>query len=142
VITISVLLEDSLLVPVTWNALGAMPETASAAVTVATVTSFWFGGHNEQPAAGIQEITGAVLSMFTFAVAGVLTVPALSLQLPETVCPAPSAMTATGSVQESTPERLSVPANDTVAFKLIQPFAFRGGTTWRLLGVRFYRYTT
>jgi len=56
-----------------------------------------------------------------------LTFPALSVQVPLTVCPAPSDVSVTGAEQESIPERLSVPVNDTVALVLFQPFALGAG---------------
>src|SRR5438132_1380356 len=55
--------DGSLLVPTTSKDLGAIPETASAAVTVATCTSLWLGGHSVQPGAGMPEITGELLSI-------------------------------------------------------------------------------
>jgi hypothetical protein len=59
-----------LLVPVTSKEPGANPDNASIAVTVASWTNLWFGGQSVQPPAGIPEITGDFLSMFTLAVAG------------------------------------------------------------------------
>jgi hypothetical protein len=63
VIEISGALGGSLLVPATWKVLGAKPDSESAAVTVATWTILPFGGHSEQPGAGIPEMTGGVLSI-------------------------------------------------------------------------------
>src|ERR1700680_1232880 len=53
VIEISGALGGSLLVPVTWNDPAASSDNASAAVTVATCTILPFGGHTEQPGAGM-----------------------------------------------------------------------------------------
>ena len=53
--------EDSLLVPATLK--DAMPDSASAALTVATWIILPFGGQSEQVGAGIPEITGGVLSI-------------------------------------------------------------------------------
>jgi hypothetical protein len=50
-------------VPVTWNELGAKPDGASGAVTVATWISLPFGGQSAQPGGGIPEMTGGVWSI-------------------------------------------------------------------------------
>src|SRR6266849_6154489 len=55
--------DASLLVPVTLKEPGERPDRASVAVTVATCTILLFGGHREQPGAGIPEMTGGVLSI-------------------------------------------------------------------------------
>lgn len=127
VIRISGALGGSLLVPVIWNEPGATPESESMAFTVATCTIFPFGGQSEQPGAGNPEITGGVLSMLTTAVAGELILPALSVQVPETDCAAPSVVNRIGDVQKSIPERASVPVKDTVTLVLFQPLAFGRG---------------
>src|SRR5581483_4286605 len=56
------LYDGSLLTTLTFNEPGAS-DSASVAVTSATCTSLWLGGHIEHPAAGIPEITGGVLSI-------------------------------------------------------------------------------
>src|SRR5207244_2478686 len=94
----------------------------------ATWTSLLLGGHKKQPTPGIPEITGGVLSILIGAVAaGLLTLPALSVHLPETGGFTPSVVTVTGGEQKSIPDRLSAPVNDTVTFVLFQPFASGGG---------------
>jgi hypothetical protein len=117
-----------LLVPVIWNEAGTRPESESAAVTVATCIILPFGDQSVQPAAGIPEINGGVLSMLTIAFAGELIFPALSVQVPETDWPAPSAVKVIGTVQEAIPESASAPVKDTVTFVLFQPRAFGTGT--------------
>src|SRR5438045_3633179 len=94
----------SLLVPVTLKDPRARPDSASDAITVPTVSRFLLGGQSVQPAAGIPEIIGGVLSMFTLAMAGLLTLPALSVQVPEADCPAPSPINVIGPVQKSIPD--------------------------------------
>src|ERR1043166_6416471 len=54
---------SSLLLPVTVKAPASSPDSTSVAVTVATCTSSRFGGQSVQPAAGIPEMTGRVLSI-------------------------------------------------------------------------------
>jgi hypothetical protein len=66
--------------------------------------------------------------MFTFATAGVLTFPALSVQVPDAIWPAPSLLNVIGEEQKAMPERLSVPLKETVTFELFQPLAFAEGT--------------
>ena len=56
-------LDGSLLVPVMLNEPAARPDCKSEAVTVATCTILWFGGQSEQPAPGMPEITGRLLSI-------------------------------------------------------------------------------
>src|SRR5215469_7752788 len=67
----------SLLAPVTSNE--DIPESASAAETVATSTNLWLGGNRLQFAPGSPEITGGVLSIFTVRVLGDSWLPALSM---------------------------------------------------------------
>src|SRR6266571_4660148 len=70
-------------------------------------------------------MTGAVLSMLMpLAVAVGLVLPALSLQVPEADCPAPSALSVVAAVQKSIPDKLSLPAKVTVTLVLFQPLAF------------------
>ena len=54
---------SSLLLPVTVKEPASSPDSTSVAVTVATCTSSRFGGQSVQPAAGIPEMTGRVLSI-------------------------------------------------------------------------------
>jgi hypothetical protein len=49
-----------LLVPVTLKDPAAMPDIASAAVTVATGIILWSGGQMEQSGPGMPDITGGV----------------------------------------------------------------------------------
>ena len=53
-------LGGSLLEPATLKDPGAMPDIASAAVTLTTGTILWFGGQIEQPGPGMPDITGGV----------------------------------------------------------------------------------
>src|SRR2546426_921102 len=73
------------------------------------------------------EMTGGVMSMFTLAIARVLTLPALSMQVPDADCPLPSALKSRGGVHASMPERASVPEKVTVTLVLFQSFALERG---------------
>jgi len=74
----------SLLVTVIANEPGAIAEPGSAAVIAAICTSFLFGGQRLQPATGMPEIVGGVLSMLMWlTVAGWLVFPAASVQMPD-----------------------------------------------------------
>ena len=53
--------------------------------------------------------------------------PALSVQVPETDCPAPSALSVTGVVHESIPDKLSVALAVTDTLVLFHPLAFGPG---------------
>ena len=70
---------------------------------------------------------GRILSILTFAVAGLLTLPALSVHVPDTGWPAPSVVSVTGGVQESMPERSSVPVVETFTLPLFHPLPFGAG---------------
>src|SRR5690242_1397097 len=52
----------SLLLPVTMNEPGAIPDPASVAVMIATWTNWWLGGHSVQFGEGIPEMVGGVVS--------------------------------------------------------------------------------
>jgi hypothetical protein len=100
----------------------ATPERPSEVVN-GTETSVLF-----QPAAFAAGVAapnvsvGAVLSMLMLlAVAVALTFPALSVQVPEADCPAPSLLFVTAAVHESIPDRLSAPVKLTVTSVLFQP---------------------
>jgi hypothetical protein len=65
--------------------------------------------------------------LIPLAVAGALSFPALSVQVPEADCPAPSELNVTGALQEAMPERASNPLKLTVTSVLFQPLAFGAG---------------
>src|SRR5207249_11901975 len=122
----------------------ASPESASAAVTVPTVTSLWSGGQSEQPA-GIPEITGRVLSILTVSDWGDSMFPATSVAkkvmvvapsltrfidavFPETTCGAAGcAPVREYSVCFTIPPGLSCALRVTFTSPLFQPFTFGGG---------------
>src|SRR4051794_10703535 len=70
----------------------AIDEVASPALTVATVTSLWFGGQRLHAAPGIPLICGALRSMETVIVRGASELPARSVAKYVTVV-TPSAVT-------------------------------------------------
>src|SRR5207249_4269745 len=61
------------------------------------------------------------------AVAVALKLPALSLQVPEADCPAPSDVNVFVAVQKSMPDKASVPLNVTLTVPLFQPLLFESG---------------
>src|SRR6266536_4406229 len=65
--------------------------------------------------------------LMPLAVAAGLTLPALSVQVPEANCPAPSTLNVIAVAQRSIPDRLSLPAKVTVTFVLFHPLAFAAG---------------
>src|SRR5215207_9374109 len=74
-----------------------------------------------------------VLSMLMLeAAAGALTLPALSVHVPEADCAAPSLLKTTGAEQESRPDKLSEPVKLTVTSVLLQPLAFGPGAALAL----------
>jgi hypothetical protein len=109
--------------------LGLMPDKLSDIVPdTVTVTIFPFGG---QSALGLAEAvtTGGVLSMLIPLTVAVAELPATSVQVPLTDCPAPSAerTVGAGGLPSAKPERLSVHVKLTVTLVLFQPFAFGAG---------------
>jgi len=105
----------------------ASPESASLPLNV-TVTSVLFQPLAFAPGLALALAVGAVLSMLMpEAVAGSLTLPALSVQVPEADWPAPSAARTAGAVQLAIPESASLPVNVTVTSVLFQPLAFAPG---------------
>jgi len=71
---------------------------------------------------------GGVLPMLMpVMVAGALTLPALSVQVPEPDCPLPSPSNVICPVQKSMPDPKSVPVEVTVTLVLFQPLAFGTG---------------
>ena len=63
----------------------------------------------------------------SLAIAGVLTLPALSVQVPEADWPEPSLLNTTAGSQKSFPERASEPLKLTVTSVLFQPASFGAG---------------
>src|SRR3989454_8573510 len=71
---------------------------------------------------------GGVLSILMPLIrAGVLTFPALSRQVPNADCPAPSPSNVIAPVHESMPDKLSVPLKLIVTFVLFQPLTLGTG---------------
>ena len=106
----------------------ATPERASEAVkgkeTFVLFQPAALGGGLAAP----KSIVGATLSMLIPLMdAARLTLPALSVQVPEADWLAPSALRITAGWQASMPERLSIPAKVTVTAVLFQPFALGPG---------------
>jgi hypothetical protein len=101
----------------------ATPDVASAAVNVMdTFVLFHPLG------AGPNVSVGGVLSiLIPLAVAGALTLPALSVHDPDADWLAPSEDKVTGLAQLSIPDKLSVPLKLTVTSVLFQPLAFAAG---------------
>src|SRR5262245_29777951 len=126
----SVASTGSLLVTSMVSEPGAMPAASSAALIAAISTSFLFGGQIVQFGAGMPEITGAVLSMFTVAVARELTLSARSVQVPDADWSFPSVMMTIGAEHDAIPERSSTPENVTVTSVLFHPFAFAAGVAF------------
>jgi hypothetical protein len=92
-------------------------------VTLELFQPFAFG-----PGEALALAVGAVLSMLIpLTVAGALTLPALSLQVPEADCPAPSLLSVTGALQLAIPDRASEPLKLTTTSVSFQPFAFGPG---------------
>src|SRR6266849_4190689 len=105
------------------------PAKLSAIVPdIVTVAIFPFGG---QRIAGLAEaiITGAVLSMLIPLTVDVAELPATSMQVPLTDCPAPSAerTVGAGGLLGAKPERVSAHAKLIVTLVLFQPLAFAAG---------------
>src|SRR5262249_16512163 len=100
---------------------GATPAESSVAFIEAISTSFLFGGQIVQFGAGMPEITGAVLSMFTVAVARELTLSARSVQVPDADWSFPSGMMTIGAEHDAIPGRSSTPVNVTVTSVLFHP---------------------
>src|SRR5206468_620114 len=72
---------------------------------------------------------GFVLSMLIPpTLAAALGLPALSTQVPDADCPAPSPLLTMGAVQLPIPDKLSVPPKLTVTSVLFQPYAFAAGS--------------
>ena len=65
--------------------------------------------------------------MLTVIVAGALTFPATSVQVPDAIWFAPDAVNTTGGEHEAIPEPPSTPVKVTVTSVLFQPFAFGRG---------------
>ena len=117
-----------------WSAEQAAPPLPplSPAGANETVTSSLF--HPSALAGGVRVAMGglgAVLSIFTVTSVAVLVFPALSVQVPDTVCPGVSAVSVVAAVQDatSTPLGPTSPAevNDTVTSVLFHPLAFGAG---------------
>ena len=109
----------------------ATPDSASAQMKVNV------GALPNQPLAfgdgPANEIEGADSSIEIGSVVTVVVLPARSLIVRETVCPAPSPnVTATG--HEVTPDSASPQVNDTTTSWLNQPFAFGGETNANSVG--------
>src|SRR5689334_3234816 len=103
------------------------PEVVSLQLHVA-VTLVLFQPAGFAAVRPVKLMRGAVLSIFMpLAVAGELTLPALSVQPPLADCPEPSPDRTIGAEHESRPERLSLPVMVTVTLLLFQPFAFGAG---------------
>ena len=103
----------------------AMPDRSSAQTNV--TVAFWVS----QPAAldaGVTEATivGAVLSMLsvTFAVA---LLPALSVAVPDTICPWPSVLTRREGGQDAMPEPASLHVKPTCTSERFHPAPFAAG---------------
>lgn len=108
---------------------GFTPAVASVMVPdTVTLTIFPFGG---QSADGLAEavITGGVLSTLIPLTVDVAELPAKSVQVPLTDCPAPSAdrIVGAGGLPAASPESLSAQVKLTVTFVLFQPFALGAG---------------
>src|SRR5439155_3441118 len=100
----------------------AIPERVSLADPVIVIES----EEITAPSTGeVIEITGAVVSSFTIADTDAV-LPALSTAEPETTCPAPSVLTATGEGHAAIPEPPSEQVKLTVTGALFQPFVFGG----------------
>jgi hypothetical protein len=114
--------DGSLLAPVTFKEPGASPESTSAAVTVATCTSLWFGGQREHPVAGIPEIAGGVLSILMVMGTDV-TRPTPFVAEQVTVTPAVSAVRLVGVhfVEDAIPDSASDTFQFTVTALRYQP---------------------
>ncbi len=65
--------------------------------------------------------------LMPLAVAGALTLSALSVQVPEADCPAPSEPSTTAESQEAMPDSSSLPLKLTVTLVLFHPLAFGAG---------------
>src|SRR5262249_46216486 len=114
---------------------GAVTETtpdrpscaANVTVTAVLCQSASFGG-------GSTEATtvGGVLSMFSVTLADAL-LPARSVAVPLTTCPAPSAVTVTGCGQLAMPDPSSLQVKVTVTSVLFQPAALGGGAALALM---------
>src|SRR5947207_59984 len=70
---------------------------------------------------------GAVLSMLMPLTVALALLPAMSVAVPVTLCPAPSAVSVTGGVSEAMPEVGSAAVKVTVTSVLFQPKAFAAG---------------
>src|SRR5688572_20864003 len=70
--------------------------------------------------------------LIPLAVAVALTLPALSVHVPDADCPAASALSVTGAEQTSTPDSSSDPMKLTVTSVLFQPFEFAAGVALAL----------
>jgi hypothetical protein len=104
----------------------AIPDSVSVplklTVTLVLFQPFAFGAGD-----AVADALGAVLSMLTVAVAGALTLPALSVQVPLAACPAPSLLRTTADVQVPIPDSASLPLKVTVTSVLFQPSVFAAG---------------
>ena len=100
----------------------AIPERVSLADPVIVIES----EEITAPSTGeVIEIAGAVASSFTIAETDAV-LPALSTAVPETTCPAPSVLTATGEGHAAIPEPPSEQVKLTVTGALFQPFVLGG----------------
>jgi hypothetical protein len=105
----------------------SIPESVSLPVNE-TVTSPRYQPNAFAARSGAPVMVGAVLSMFTVAVA-LVELPALSLAVPVTLCASPSVVMVRGSEQLSRPERpvWSSQAKETATSVLFHPCAFFPG---------------
>jgi hypothetical protein len=114
--------DGSLLVTLTVKEPGTSPDSASAAVTVATCTSLLFEGEREHARAGIPEINGGVLSIL-MVTGTVVARPTALLAEQVRVTPAVSPARSVGAhpVEEAIPDSGSVTVQFTVTALRYQP---------------------
>ena len=102
-----------------------MPDVAS--VPENDTPTGWLYQPFESAARAAAALTdGGVASYLSGNEAGALTLPALSVQVPETLAEPPSGPEYAGAAHDASPELLSVPAKVTVTGCVYQPFASGG----------------
>src|SRR6478609_1306617 len=105
--------------PSTVKCVPSTPESASCGVSVTSTPEF------TQPPGAETSVVGAVLSILTGALVELVTLPALSATVAETVCPTPSVViSAFAGTGPARPDRVSSAAQTWVTLVLYQPLTF------------------